>query len=91
MLDKVVRSVILMLLGAMMYGFIGAALEVYGSRAAGNFGGEVIVLPLMAGMVWLGWTHGKDVTTQRLTKKYAKICGEAWDKGYDAAVKHNNT
>lgn len=55
MRDKIVRSIILMLLGAMIYGFIGAALEVYGSRSAGNIGGEVLVLPLMAGLVWLGW------------------------------------
>lgn len=52
---EIVRDVILLALGAMMYGFIGAALEAYGSRAAGNIGGEVFVLPLMAGLVWLGW------------------------------------
>lgn len=52
---EIVRDVILIALGAMMYGFIGAALEAYGSRAAGNIGGEVFVLPLMAGLVWLGW------------------------------------
>lgn len=54
-LHKIVRDVILMLLGAMLYGFIGAAVEAYGSRTAGNIGGEVFVLPLMAGLVWLGW------------------------------------
>lgn len=52
---EIVRDVILLALGAMMYGFIGAALEAYGSRATGNIGGEVFVLPLMAGLVWLGW------------------------------------
>lgn len=52
---EIVRDVILLALGAMMYGFIGAALETYGSRAAGNIGGEAFVLPLMAGLVWLGW------------------------------------
>lgn len=52
---EIVRDVILLALGAMMYGFIGAALEAYGSRAAGNIGGEAFVLPLMAGLVWLGW------------------------------------
>lgn len=52
---EIVRDVILIALGAMMYGFIGAALEAYGSRAAGNIGGEAFVLPLMAGLVWLGW------------------------------------
>ncbi|MBP1548537.1 MAG: hypothetical protein J6A05_00910 [Oscillospiraceae bacterium] len=55
MRDKIVRSIILMLLGAMIYGFIEAALEAYGSRSAGNIGGEALVLPLMAGLVWLGW------------------------------------
>lgn len=55
MRDKIVRSIILMLLGAMIYGFIEAALEAYGSRLAGNIGGEALVLPLMAGLVWLGW------------------------------------
>lgn len=52
---EIVRDMILLALGAMMYGFIGAALEAYGSRAAGNIGGEAFVLPLMAGLVWLGW------------------------------------
>ena len=54
-LDKIVRSILLMLLGAMIYGFIGAAAEAYGSRAPGNIGGEAFVLPLMALLVWLGW------------------------------------
>ena len=54
-LDKIVRSILLMLLGAMIYGFIGAAAEAYGSRAPGNVGGEALVLPLMALLVWLGW------------------------------------
>lgn len=54
-LDKIVRSVLSMLLGAMIYGFIGAAAEAYGSRSPGNVGGEVFVLPLMALLVWLGW------------------------------------
>ena len=90
MLDKIVRSIILMLLGAMIYGFVEAALEAYGSRLAGNIGGEIFVIPMILGFIWLGWTHGKDVTTRRLTKKYARICGEAWDRGYDVAVKHND-
>lgn len=54
-LHRIVRDVILLALGAMMYGFIGAAVEAYGGRTAGNIGGEVFVLPLMAGLVWLGW------------------------------------
>lgn len=54
-LDKIVCGILLMLLGALIYGFIEAAAKVYGSRAAGNFGGEVFVLPLMAGLIWLGW------------------------------------
>ena len=48
-IDKIVRSVLLMLLGAMIYGFISSAAEVYGSRGNGNIGGEVLILPLMAG------------------------------------------
>lgn len=54
-IDKIVRSVLLMLLGAMIYGFISSAAEVYGSRGNGNIGGEVLILPLMVGLVWLGW------------------------------------
>ncbi len=54
-LHKIVRDIIILLLGAMIYGFIGAALEAYGSRAAGNIGGEIFVLPLMAGVIWIGW------------------------------------
>ncbi len=59
-LHKIVRDIIILLLGAMIYGFIGAALEAYGSRAAGNIGGEVFVLPLMAGLIWLGWELRKN-------------------------------
>lgn len=54
-IDKIVRGVLLMLLGAMIYGFISSAAEVYGSRTNGNIGGEVLVLPLMVGLIWLGW------------------------------------
>ena len=54
-LRKIVRDIIILLLGAMIYGFIGAALQAYGNRSAGNIGGEVLVLPLMIGLVWLGW------------------------------------
>lgn len=53
--NEIVRDVILLALGACMYGFVGAALEAYGSRTAGNIGGEAFVPPLMAGLVWLGW------------------------------------
>ncbi len=59
-LHNIVRDIIILLLGAMIYGFIGAALEAYGSRAAGNIGGEVFVLPLMAGLIWLGWELRKN-------------------------------
>ena len=52
---EMVRDIILLALGACLYGFCGAALEAYGSRPAGNIGGEVFVLPLMAGLVWFGW------------------------------------
>lgn len=55
MLHKIGRGLILFMLGAMTYGFIDEALEAYGSRAAGNIGGEVLILPLMAGLIWLGW------------------------------------
>lgn len=54
-IDKIVRSVLLMLLGAMIYGFVSSAAEVYGSRTNGNIGGEALVLPLIVGLVWLGW------------------------------------
>lgn len=59
-LHKIVRDIIILLLGAMIYGFIGEALEAYGNRSAGNIGGEVLVLPLMAGMIWLGWELHKN-------------------------------
>ncbi len=51
----ITKYIILMLLGAMIYGFIGAAAEVSGSRSAGNIGGEALVLPLMIGLIWFGW------------------------------------
>ncbi|MCM1330965.1 MAG: hypothetical protein NC253_16210 [Ruminococcus sp.] len=54
-LRRAVRDVILLALGACLYGFTVEAVKVSASRADGNFGGEVLVLPLMAGLVWLGW------------------------------------
>lgn len=54
-LHKIVRDVIIFLLGAMIYGFIGEAVKIASSREIGNFGGEVLILPLMAGLVWIGW------------------------------------
>ncbi len=54
-LDKIVRSILLMLLGAMIYGFAEAVAEAYGGRANGNIGGEALILPFMLGLIWLGW------------------------------------
>lgn len=54
-LDNIIRGIILMLLGALIYGFISEAVAVYSSRSAGNIGGEVLILPLFAGLIWLGW------------------------------------
>lgn len=54
-LDKIVRSILLMLLGAMIYGFAEAAAKVYGGRINGNIGGEALILPFMVGLIWLGW------------------------------------
>lgn len=59
-LHKIVRDIIILLLGAMIYGFIGEAIRVYLSREVGNFGGEVLILPLMVGLVWLGWELHKN-------------------------------
>lgn len=60
-IDKIVRSVLLMLLGAMIYGLISSAAEVYGSRGNGNIGGDALILPLMIGLVWLGWQIRADI------------------------------
>ena len=54
-LHKIVRDVIIFLLGAMIYGFISETVQISASREVGNFGGEVLILPLMAGLVWIGW------------------------------------
>ena len=59
-LHKIVRDIIILLLGAMIYGFIGEAVKISASREVGNFGGEVLILPLMAGLVWIGWEFRKN-------------------------------
>lgn len=59
-LHRIVRDVIVFLLGAMLYGFISEAVKASASREVGNFGGEVLILPLMAGLVWLGWELRKN-------------------------------
>ncbi len=51
----ITKYIILMLIGAMMYGLIEETTAVYASRSAGNIGGEALVLPLMIGLVWFGW------------------------------------
>ena len=53
--DKVVKFVIVFLLGFSTYGFIGAAAEAYGGRTNGNIGGEALILPFMVGLILLGW------------------------------------
>lgn len=60
-LSKIVNGILLMVLGAMIYGFIGAAAEAYGSRAPGDIGGEVIVIPLIIGLIVLGWQIRENV------------------------------
>lgn len=59
-LHKIVRDVIIFLLGAMIYGFISEAVQISTSREVGNFGGEVLILPLMVGLVWVGWELRKN-------------------------------
>ena len=60
-LDKIVRSILLMLLGAMIYGFAEAAAEAYGGRTNGNIGGEALILPFMVGLILLGWQFRANV------------------------------
>lgn len=60
-LSKIVNGILLMVLGAIIYGFIGAAAEAYGSRGIGNIGGEVLVIPLIIGLVALGWQIGENI------------------------------
>ena len=45
--DKVVKFVIVFLLGFSTYGFIGAAAEAYKNRSDGNVGGEILIIPLV--------------------------------------------
>lgn len=59
--SKIVNGILLMVLGAMLYGFIGEAAEAYGSRGIGNVGGEVLVIPLIIGLIALGWQIRENV------------------------------
>lgn len=51
----ITKYIILMLLGAMIYGFIEEAAKIYASRSVGNIGGEILVIPLMIVLIWFGW------------------------------------
>lgn len=54
-INQLIKYILIFALGAMTYGFIGAALKVSAERNNGNFGGEVFVLPLLLGLIWFGW------------------------------------
>ena len=49
------NAVMLIILGALLHGIIQQTLEVISQRSSGNYGGELLILPLMALLVWLGW------------------------------------
>lgn len=53
--DKIVKFVIIFALGACTYGFIGEAIKVYSSRTDGNFGGEVLIIPMIFLLILIGW------------------------------------
>lgn len=52
---SLLNAVMLIILGALLHGIIQQTLEVISQRSSGNYGGELLILPLMALLVWLGW------------------------------------
>ena len=52
---KIIRSIMLIVIGALTYSFISEATAVYLSRPNGNIGGEILVIPMIAALIWLGW------------------------------------
>lgn len=53
--DKIIKFIIVFLLGFSTYGFIGAAAEAYKNRADGNIGGEILIIPLIIVLIALGY------------------------------------
>lgn len=72
-INQLVKYILIFALGAMTYGFIGAALKASAGRSSGNFGGEVLVLPLLLGLIAFGGElanlHIKSVYGKRQYKK----------------------
>lgn len=76
-MKDIFKALGIFLVGAMTSGFIKDALAVITERNEGNFGGEVLVLPLMLGLVWLGW----ELAVRWLKGSYSK---RNYKKGYAA-------
>ena len=54
-IKNLLKAVMLVIIGALLHGIIQQALEMISGRNVGNYGGELLILPLMALLVWLGW------------------------------------
>lgn len=74
-MKEILKSIVIFIIGVITACFILSALYVSAGRNAGNFGGEVMVLPLMIGLIWFGW----QLACKWIKEVYGKQC---YKKGY---------
>jgi len=52
---SIVVVLLLILLGMTVHSVLQQAIRIFSERASGNAGGEVLVIPLVILLIWLGW------------------------------------
>lgn len=50
-----VTFVLLIMLGMTLHSLLQQTVQTFSERASGNVGGEILILPLIVLLIWLGW------------------------------------
>ena len=77
MIKKIMKYLIMFALGMCTYGFIQSAILVVRGRV-GTVGGEILVIPFMFGLIYIGWFFADTY----LTEKYKNIVRQAFKRGF---------
>lgn len=72
MIKRIFRYVIMFLLGMCTYGCIQAAIITVKGRV-GTFGGEILVVPFMFGLIYMGWFLSEIHHREKLEKNAKEI------------------
>lgn len=87
MFKKILRYLIMFCLGACAFGLAQSVILTVRGRV-GTVGGEVFLLPFLAGMVYIGWMLSETYHRDKLNQKSRAIYKKGFIDGGAAALKN---